>query len=706
MPVVPIEKNRVGIADVSGEKLQAADLSGTGLQALGQGLQQLGNAGGQFAEALAHREEQLDNTGAKTLDVEAMGRLAAIRNEYLSTRGLNAATGRAEAEKAIRAAREEFLGRATTPRMKRMLSQVLDQRVQATADSFDQHSRTQMTAAEDGASEARWGASAEMAVSAVNPDDRARNIDTGLGEIEEWGKRRGFDPSVIAGQKLKYTSGIHTSIARDMIDADNVDGAIAYREKHKAEIGADDESRLDAMLRAPLQRREVNGDADAVMGHATRDAPSSFSYADPLHGIGKAPVSGGTYGASRDYGAHKGVDIPAPIGTAIYSTAPGVASVSHSEKGGTIITVDHGNGSKSRYMHVGKVRIEDGDTVTPDTIIGTVGMTGRSTGPHVHFEVIRNGVAVNPDIMIGKPGQQQAPRRHDLNQLLAATDAQADREQWSPERRDRAKQEVERRVSRDEQLLARQESEAQRRALDHIAEMPEGSFTSLAQLPADVRASLTPTQRRDFEDMAKRNTIPKAVAPNGDYAIVFNRMAAEDKEQFLSTDLRMYRDRISPAEFDTLFTLQGRLRANPQAPEAISHDKLWTMIGRYGGQIGVDSSKDAPPAKAQAAQRIFSMMQADLRAVTEGKRQPTDDEAKAAFDRAVMEVRVKTPGAGLFGGDVKTTARRFEVRGPAQDVPATVRARIAASLRRNSRQPTEGAIAEVYRRHLGERGFW
>jgi murein DD-endopeptidase MepM/ murein hydrolase activator NlpD len=94
---------------------------------------------------------------------------------------------------------------------------------------------------------------------------------------------------------------------------------------------------------------------------------------------------------------HNGIDIAAPTGTGVYSYASGtVISVSQNNTLGKYIAIDHGNGLVTRYLHLSKFNVEKGDKVSTGDRIGSVGNTGYSTGPHLHFEVLKNGSYQNP----------------------------------------------------------------------------------------------------------------------------------------------------------------------------------------------------------------------------------------------------------------------------------------------------------------------
>ena len=95
---------------------------------------------------------------------------------------------------------------------------------------------------------------------------------------------------------------------------------------------------------------------------------------------------------------HKGVDLAAPAGTPIVAALPGrVISVSNDSGGyGKTVLVEHEGGLQTRYGHLESINVKVGDAVTSDDVLGKVGSTGRSTGAHLHFEVIRMGVHVDP----------------------------------------------------------------------------------------------------------------------------------------------------------------------------------------------------------------------------------------------------------------------------------------------------------------------
>ena len=94
---------------------------------------------------------------------------------------------------------------------------------------------------------------------------------------------------------------------------------------------------------------------------------------------------------------HKGLDIANRKGTEVVATADGVVSfVGQQGNFGNLMVIDHGHGLSTRYAHLSKTLIKRGDNVTRGQTIAQMGNTGRSTGPHLHYEVRLNGIPVNP----------------------------------------------------------------------------------------------------------------------------------------------------------------------------------------------------------------------------------------------------------------------------------------------------------------------
>jgi murein DD-endopeptidase MepM/ murein hydrolase activator NlpD len=96
--------------------------------------------------------------------------------------------------------------------------------------------------------------------------------------------------------------------------------------------------------------------------------------------------------------AHHGIDLAGPYGLDIHCTGEGTVTVSHVSRHGygKEVVVDHGFGYTSRYAHLQDIHVEVGQKLKRGEVVGTLGNTGRSTGPHLHYEIRKNGSPVNP----------------------------------------------------------------------------------------------------------------------------------------------------------------------------------------------------------------------------------------------------------------------------------------------------------------------
>lgn len=106
---------------------------------------------------------------------------------------------------------------------------------------------------------------------------------------------------------------------------------------------------------------------------------------------------------------HSGLDFPADIGTPIVAAAGGLVTVNEWHPGyGQVLEIDHGNGLVTRYAHCSRVLVEVGSLVKQGQLVAEVGNTGRSTGPHLHFEVLLEGVPQDPANFL-EAGSRLAP---------------------------------------------------------------------------------------------------------------------------------------------------------------------------------------------------------------------------------------------------------------------------------------------------------
>ncbi len=132
---------------------------------------------------------------------------------------------------------------------------------------------------------------------------------------------------------------------------------------------------------APVNSVNISNSLLAIEPIANARVSSTFGY---RHLFGKTAY-------------HSGIDLAAPTGTPIYATGDGVVTHAGWGRGyGNYVEIDHGNGYVTRYGHASRLFVSTGEQVKANQNIAAVGCTGRCTGPHLHYEVLRHGQRENP----------------------------------------------------------------------------------------------------------------------------------------------------------------------------------------------------------------------------------------------------------------------------------------------------------------------
>jgi len=148
------------------------------------------------------------------------------------------------------------------------------------------------------------------------------------------------------------------------------------------------------------------GRPGGITGSAAPRMVSAIAFPSRVSIPSRMPVNG--VRLTSDYGmrwhpvvggrrAHKGVDLAGPVGTPIHATADGVVSKAEwFSSYGLYVSLEHGGDLQTRYGHMSRLNVAAGQQVRKGDVIGFIGSTGRSTGPHLHYEVRIAGGAVNP----------------------------------------------------------------------------------------------------------------------------------------------------------------------------------------------------------------------------------------------------------------------------------------------------------------------
>ena len=159
----------------------------------------------------------------------------------------------------------------------------------------------------------------------------------------------------------------------------------------------EDRGRKLRLLDQAVMERELSEDS------LSPGLPVRSGYISSYFGMRKDPLHG-------RQSFHSGVDYAGKVGTDILAIADGLVIQSETVSGyGRLVEIRHANGLVTRYAHCKKLLVAAGDLVTKGQVIATLGSSGRSTGPHLHFEVLKEGVAINPLRLAGLDLPRQEP---------------------------------------------------------------------------------------------------------------------------------------------------------------------------------------------------------------------------------------------------------------------------------------------------------
>lgn len=174
---------------------------------------------------------------------------------------------------------------------------------------------------------------------------------------------------------------------------------LAAAETQLMQVLTDFEGQVQPAVEQTLEREAARPQNSPIKGNY--EQTSGF-------GLRRSPFGGG-------YEFHRGLDFVAAYGTPIHVTAPGVVQVAEFSPGyGYHVIVDHGYGYRTLYAHLSKLAVTPGNRIERDRIVGYLGNTGRSTGPHLHYSVYRNNTAVDPTYYLSSPPNSSQGHKTDV----------------------------------------------------------------------------------------------------------------------------------------------------------------------------------------------------------------------------------------------------------------------------------------------------
>lgn len=155
-------------------------------------------------------------------------------------------------------------------------------------------------------------------------------------------------------------------------------------------------------LAAEIELKETQLEALDSLLSGRRSQPKSYlanmpvrrGYITSRYGYRTDPFTGRT-------AFHGGIDFAGPEGTDVFAVAPGIVTFAGVKSGyGNVVEINHGDGMSTRYAHARSLVVKVGDMVSKDQLVAYMGSTGRSSGPHLHYEVMRNSDQVDPSTYI------------------------------------------------------------------------------------------------------------------------------------------------------------------------------------------------------------------------------------------------------------------------------------------------------------------
>lgn len=695
MPRVQVyQPDQVAPAETTRARHRPADMAAGGL-AIAAGVTNLGRSAAEFAEAQEEINLRFDDTESRKAAQRYQTGAAKILSDFQLEAGSNAYSKRSATEEALAKLREDTLGATTNDRMRRMADDRIAGLYGADTVKIGEHATRQLRTEQEGTLKSQVVLSGEDAAANWDrPDLMGAHLDTMKAAVDDLGALNGWSADQVRLEKWNAVSAVHKDVINRMLADDDIDTAQIYLDANADEMNANDELAIRGAMKEPLLTRQAQGDFDRAIG--TMPVPEGASTADA-----------------------------APAGTSFEAM---VAVTAQSESGnrerdaaGRLITSKAGAQGKMQVMP--GTNLDPGFGVRPAKDASDAERTrvGRdylaamlkryggdpakawaayNAGPGRVDDAIAEGgdwlarlpgetqAYVKKNVAaIGGGGAQQSARTWDKAAVYAQIDALADKEGWSPERRERSKLWADKEIARDEQLKAREEDAAEREASEWVLKNP--GFTDISQMPARIRDRLGPQALLRYQDASKRNAKPVEVQANGAAALGLNLMAIYAPDEFKSANLGQYAGQVTRAELEGLAVRQAKMRTEKPKDQKLRSGITGAISWgeKYGG-LG-DLSEQQRVA-------IYGIMESDARRLSEnGKRELTEDDYQKLFKRATREV----PTTTWYGG---SGSRPIYDMG-ASNIPDATREKIVAAYKRTyGKEPTDDQVADYWRRYYAK----
>jgi murein DD-endopeptidase MepM/ murein hydrolase activator NlpD len=583
-----------------GERFSAPDM-GAGTAELAQGVEQLGQAVGQFQAE--HMKVAAMSADAQAHEQSLTGQqdMTKVLTDFTQLQGGNAVQGQKAAIQSLQGIYDNGLKAMSTPMMQKFYATRTAPMLAVAQAKVNEHAVTQVTAQKAATLRAQVQLDSDTAAASyADPKAFAQGLSAVRNSAVADGQFQGLADAALQDHVRERVGGAVLSAISLAVTANSAPQAVGLYKAFAGDLTMAQRNDAMRLVAKPLEDADnANLFALAATGHTA--APS-----DPLHAVNgqpdavpapgaapvkavqtptvaapnatyQAPTSGGkvsdSYAAHLARGSH-GVDFPAPLGSAIKPVAAGVVTVGKPDaRSGQWVEVKHPDGSTTTYAHMGNISVHDGQEVGQSDVLGTVGMTGHTTGPHVHLRMRdAQGNDVDPAKVIGKQpdivAPSTAPRLYDVAAILTNIRAMG----LGPEREARAIEYARNRAGSDRSAIEQNYADAKESAgtyVDAYIAKHNGEYPT--SLPQSVLAPLKPSDaaafNRQLAEAAKRKS-DEAVAKaqmKTDYDLQLKMY--EDHDGFLNTNLNDYAGRLSPSGFQSLRLEQARLKAQAAKPQ-------------------------------------------------------------------------------------------------------------------------------------------
>lgn len=212
---------------------------------------------------------------------------------------------------------------------------------------------------------------------------------------------------ILSGLALRDNLVYRPVFGMEEIPAEMRDAVVAGEERYACFLGLDHQAlmtatalRVDGLMRKAYVQ-SCSFDEVKVLAARAGDMASCIPSIYPVNPKGvqiTSPFGARFHPIRQAVVFHEGIDLAGPAGQPVYATGDGVVEATQINFSGygNVVVIDHGFGYKTRYAHLKDIRVTEGQVVIRGDRIGTLGSSGLSTGPHLHYEVIYRGSQINP----------------------------------------------------------------------------------------------------------------------------------------------------------------------------------------------------------------------------------------------------------------------------------------------------------------------